>query len=343
MSKKTMAKAVKLPSGNWNVKVFVGYDDNGKKIRKSFTAATRWEVERQAAEYLESRNDKKPTITVGEAIDSYIASKENVLAPSTIRGYKTVRRNRLPSIMLLDITEVNSINMQFAINEDARKVEWKSINEAKNLIVAACRMYGVKLDLSVTLPAKKRKIKKLPTAEQVIKAIKGSDVELPCMLSIWLSLRVSEVRGLQFRDIENNVVTVCRSRICLNSKDTIRENNKTFYSTRQLTIPSYIQGLIDKVKHDKDTDFIVDMDYQTLCRHFKKQLALYGLSMNFHDLRHLNASVMLMLGVPDKYAMERGGWSTNHTLKSVYQHTFSDERKAVDTKIDNYFNNLLGL
>lgn len=130
MSKKTMAKAVKLPSGNWNVKVFVGYDDNGKKIRKSFTAATRWEVERQAAEYLESRNDKKPTITVGEAIDSYIASKENVLAPSTIRGYKTVRRNRLPSIMLLDITEVNSINMQFAINEDARNVEWKSINEA---------------------------------------------------------------------------------------------------------------------------------------------------------------------------------------------------------------------
>ena len=57
----------------------------------------------------------------------------------------------------------------------------------------------------------------------------------------------------------------------------------------------------------------------------------------FHDLRHLNASVMLALGVPDKYAMERGGWSSNNVLKSVYQHTFSTERKQVDDRIDRYF------
>jgi hypothetical protein len=41
--------------------------------------------------------------------------------------------------------------------------------------------------------------------------------------------------------------------------------------------------------------------------------------------------------VPDKYAMERGGWSTNNIMKSVYQHTFSAERKAVDDRIDDYF------
>ena len=50
---------------------------------------------------------------------------------------------------------------------------------------------------------------------------------------------------------------------------------------------------------------------------------------------------MLMLGIPDKYAMERGGWSTNATLKAVYQHTFSDERKQVDAKIDAYFNEIV--
>lgn len=50
---------------------------------------------------------------------------------------------------------------------------------------------------------------------------------------------------------------------------------------------------------------------------------------------------MLALGIPDKYAMERGGWSTNSTLKAVYQHTFSDERKKVDDKIDDFFNAIL--
>lgn len=46
-----------------------------------------------------------------------------------------------------------------------------------------------------------------------------------------------------------------------------------------------------------------------------------GLQLSFHDLRHLSASVMLMLGVPEKYAMERGGWKTPHVMKAVYQHT----------------------
>ncbi len=50
---------------------------------------------------------------------------------------------------------------------------------------------------------------------------------------------------------------------------------------------------------------------------------------------------MLMLGVPDKYAMERGGWSTDSILKSVYQQTFTSERKRVDSVIDDYFNGVI--
>ncbi len=53
------------------------------------------------------------------------------------------------------------------------------------------------------------------------------------------------------------------------------------------------------------------------------------------------ASIMLMLGVPDKYAMERGGWSTDSILKSVYQQTFTSERKRVDSVIDDYFNGVI--
>ena len=63
--------------------------------------------------------------------------------------------------------------------------------------------------------------------------------------------------------------------------------------------------------------------------------------MTFHDLRHLNASVMLMLGVPDKYAIERGGWSTEYVLKNVYQQTFSSERQRIDNLIDDYFSSIV--
>lgn len=83
------------------------------------------------------------------------------------------------------------------------------------------------------------------------------------------------------------------------------------------------------------------MGYQHIHGKFKALLKANGLDMTFHDLRHLSASVMLMLNIPDKYAMERGGWSTPSTLKAVYQHTFSEERKIVDKKIDAYFNEIL--
>ena len=338
-----MAKATKLKSGNWNVQVFVGLDENGKKIRKSFTAPTRWEAEKMADEFIKNGKKEEQKLTVEKAIEGYITLKENVLAPSTIRGYRNILANRFGSIMQLDVHEVNSLNLQLAINEEAKTVGWKSIHEAKNLLLTSLKMYGVKPDIHVTLPAKKHKIKNLPSAEKVIEAVRGSDVELACLLAIWLSFRISEVRGLQFGDISGSVITVQRSNVDLAGKDTVREVNKTYESTRQLAIPAYIRGLIDKVPHTSKTDYVVPMSYKTVRNHFNKLLRENGLSMKFHDLRHLNASVMLMLGIPDKYAMERGGWSTNHTLKSVYQHTFSEERKLVDEKIDNYFNSILGI
>ena len=50
--------------------------------------------------------------------------------------------------------------------------------------------------------------------------------------------------------------------------------------------------------------------------------------------------IMLSLGIADKYAMERGGWSTPHVMKSIYQMTLSDKRVSVDNTINSYFEQL---
>ncbi len=338
-----MASAKKLPSGNWRIQVFVGKNADGSNNMKSFTAPTRWEAEKIAAEFIEEGRKEKKKFTVAKAVDGYISLKSNVLSPSTIRGYGILRRNRLQSLMPLDIHEVNSFTMQQAINEDAATVSGKTINEAKNLILTALKLYGVKPDICVTLPAKKPTIKNLPTAEEFINIIRGTDIELPCLLAVWLSLRISEVRGLQFGDIgKDNRGTVRRSKLYFDGADHVRDVNKTFKSTRMLKVPPYLLNLINAVPHQSDDEFIVQMGYQQIRNHMTALLKAHDLYMTFHDLRHLNASVMLALGIPDKYAMERGGWATNSTLKNVYQHTFSAERDQVDEKIDNYFNGILG-
>lgn len=336
-----MASAKKLPSGRWRVQVYLGKDRSGKPIMKSITADSRREAEKEAHILEAEYQAEKDRFTVRQALDGYIALKQNVLSPATLRGYRNIRNSRLQSIMNVDVHDVDSFKMQQAINEDAATKSCKTIASARNLIMSALKLYGIQLQLNVTLPARKPNMKELPTAKQVIEMVRGTDIELPCMLAMWLSLRVSEVRGLQFRDLRGNVLTVCRSKLYVGGDDVVREVNKTYNSTRRLVVPEYLINLINAVPHESEEDFIVPVNYQFICKHLRKLAKANGYQLTFHDLRHLNASVMLALGIPDKYAMERGGWSTNATLKAVYQHTFSEERKQVDAKIDDYFNRLL--
>ena len=118
-----MAKAKKLPSGSWRVNQYIGTDENGNKKFKSFTAATKKEAEYAAAEYVMYRKAATgKNMTVYEAIDEYIASKENILSPSTIQSYHVIRRTRLKSIGNVKLATLTQTNIQKAINIEAAEV-----------------------------------------------------------------------------------------------------------------------------------------------------------------------------------------------------------------------------
>lgn len=157
-----MARAVLCNRSGWKATL---------QIRHS---PTRWEAERAAAEYAEKAAEEASRFTVAQALQGYIDLKSNVLSPSTLRGYRNIQKHRLQSIINIDIHELTSFQLQKAINEDAVTVGRKSITEAKNLLITALKLYGVHLDLNVTLPPKKPKIKNLPTAAQVIQMMRSS-------------------------------------------------------------------------------------------------------------------------------------------------------------------------
>lgn len=142
-------------------------------------------------------------------------------------------------------------------------------------------------------------------------------------------------------DKEKGIIKIRRTIIMTKDGEKVRDGCKTEKSTRMLQLPPYIMSLISAIPHENETDFIIPKTRRAVYGHFKKLMSNSGIKMTFHDLRHLNASVMLMLGVPDKYACERGGWSTDSVLKSVYQQTFSAERKKVDCLIDDYFGGIV--
>ena len=115
-----MPNAKKLPSGSWRVLAYAGKDESGKRKYESFTGATKKEAEYAAAEMqLKRKGKEKRGLTLCEAYQRYIAAKENVLSPSTIREYDKASRRDLQELMDLCINELTQEQIQLAINRFA--------------------------------------------------------------------------------------------------------------------------------------------------------------------------------------------------------------------------------
>lgn len=337
-----MAKAKQLPSGSWRVRVY----DNELKKQISFTSkltgkAGKAEAELMAREYQLGRKQKREQgRTVGECIDEYIALKKNILSPTTIEGYRKEKRNSLADLCSIPVSELTETQIQAHINRLALTKSPKTIRNAHGLLSAALNVYAPDMRLRTTLPQKQKKIKQLPEVSAIMEALRGTDIELPCLMALWLGMRMSEIRGAKRSNIHNGVLTIKDTVVNIAGRPVEREQTKTVESTRMLPIPKPLLDMINALPPEQD--IIITMPDYTIRKHLyalqeEKQLEHFS----FHDLRHLNASVMLALGIPDKYAMERGGWSSNNIMKSVYQHTFSEERKAADEKINNYFESVM--
>lgn len=283
-------------------------------------------------------------LTVEQAFSDYIDSRDNILSPSTIKGYNIIKNARLQLIMDIPIFKLTLNDVQKAVNHDSERLCRKSIKSSISLLNTVLEINGVELDLKkISVPQNRPKKFNIPSADAVLKVIIGSDLELPCLLAMWLSLRISEVRGLKFKDIskDGKYISVCRSKIYLGNKDVLREQNKTEESTRTNSLPPYILELIKKVPHQSDNDFIVDLKYEYIRKHFKKLMNDNGFEITFHKLRHIFATTLNDLGVPSEYIQKLGGWSTDNVMKSVYTHTTNSKENEFQSIIDNFFTSVI--
>ena len=329
--KKKLPTPQKLPSGMWRCQVMV----NGKRVSVVDESPAVAQAKAVALKNgLIEEKKSGPTMTVGQAIDRYIESKDAVLSPSTVAGYKRVRQNALQDLMQIKLSDLTQEDVQKAVNKMARERSPKSVRNAHGLLSATLAEYRTDMVLRTTLPQKQRHETAIPSdddVEKIIAAAVGTEMELPILLAIWLGLRMSEILGLTEKDVDGDILHIRRARVDEGVKTT-----KTFSSQRDIPLPAHIKNLIEQ--SGKNREYVVPFTrrsiysrFQTICKHAGVQ------HYRFHDLRHINASIMLALGVPDKYAMERMGHATNNMLKTVYQHTMKSKQNEVASMVDNYF------
>lgn len=330
---------VLLPSGKWRCQVTV----NGERVSfveedPSIAHAKALATKANLIQKMSAVN----AITLKEAYTRYIESKDSILAPSTIAEYKRMQKNDLVALMPMPLKMLTQENVQREINKLSKNKSPKYVRNVHGLLSSVLKEYYPELLLKTTLPQKVKYNANVPDVEEIkllLKCCAGSSIELPIYLSIWLGLRMSEIRGLRWDAYVGSKLEIKEAIVTVDGKP-VSKTTKTYSSKRTITVPECIKSLIEK--QPQNSDYIVTEKGTSIYRKFVRLCEKNDLpNFRFHDLRHANASVMLALGIPDKYAMERMGHATNNMLKTVYQHTMEGHKKKYWDSIDKYFESLL--
>jgi integrase len=332
-------KAKKLTSGNWRVRVQIDSMD-GKQHYRSFTASTRKEVEYLASQYaLTQKEELQPqAMTVGKAIENYIDARSAVLSPATVRVYKQTRKCYLKMIEDIKLKNFTSEDAQRQINQIAKKSSPKTVRNVYALLTSTLKVYHPALALRVNLPKRIRTEIAIPEkdiVQKLLSAAQGTELENAILLAACYGMRRGEICALLYSDINQakQEIHITKSLAKNDQNEWVEKAPKSYAGTRAFGVSENLIQRLIRNKHDPQR--VCPLHPDMLTRRFMRLCAANGVYCRFHDLRHYNASLMLALSVPDKYAMERLGQATPGMIKAVYQHIMSDKREEVNKTVND--------
>jgi integrase len=308
----------KLPSGNYRITQMV----NGKRYRITVDH----KPTQKEAFALISQRTQRDTVSSDmpfhRACDLYIASKTNVLSPSSIRGYKGIMRQLSPIFMNTKLSAFSLPVVQTEVNTYAANRSPKSVRNMSGFIMGVLKYYGVNIP-SPKLPQKEKKAPYIPTADEVkaiMTAAKGSKYETALFLA-GMGLRRSEICAASLEDLSGNELTISKALVQDENEEWKVKTTKTTDSTRTITLPSEIADLIRKQGY-------VFQGYPSSINMYLHSLqdSLGIERFSLHKLRHFFASYMHNLGFSDKQIQEMGGWKSDNVLRTVYSHAMEMDK-----------------
>ncbi len=331
--------AKQLPSGAWFCRVRVGGQD------VSITRDTKEEAVAEAMAVkagIKSPVKARANMTLEQAYKKYIESRSGVISPSTEAGYKRLQKNTFQKLMPMQLSGITTEHIQREVGSMAKSGKSpKYVRNAEGLLISVLKQFMPDAQFSVVLPQKqKAELRQIEDAEigKIMKAFAGSEMELPVLMALWMGMRMSEIRGARYEDIKDGRLHICRAIVTGDDGTDAIKPPKTFSGDRWVSIPAYIQSLINSTGVDEG--YIVTLSGQAIYKRFIRGLDVAGIQRcRFHDLRHANAAIMVRLGIESKYAQERNGWSSDRMYKQVYAYTMEDKMAETDKAINSYFDN----
>ena len=181
-------------------------------------------------------------------------------------------------------------------------------------------------------------------------SIEDTKYKVAIILTVFTGVRLGELMGLEWQDIDfrNGIISINRSSQYLSDMGVFTKVPKTESSIREIAIPEFIISLLGEYKlwyeeqksiygelwTNSDRLFVQangkPMHPSTISKWFVKYVGQIGLPViNFHGLRHTNASLLVAQNIDIAIISARLGHAQISTTLNFYVHPLlSHNRKA---------------
>ena len=326
----------------YRVFITVGYDADGKQVRKSHTADSYVEAREKLAEFqqlyrLSPYYDENVTLTQwGEKVLEVFVKPR--VRPKTYEQYYSVFKNYIKTSALgrMRLGKIAPVNIQELVNANCNKPRTALyIKQTLSVILNQA------LDDGIIVKSPLRKIKVPAQAPQrivdfdeaklsdLLKALKVKPVlYLGARILLYTGLRRSEVTALLWRDIDftNRTLTVNKASGAGGKKAA----TKSEASNRTLPLPA---ALIKDLKEYRQSIKVV---YQSVLTYrgdaytpagFARAIAkTVGHPVKIHDFRHIYATTLLRNGANIRTLQQLLGHSDIRLTLQTYAHVLDEDK-----------------
>ena len=341
----------KRKDGRYEGRYPTGYTPDGKRKYCSVYAKSYQDVKEKLLKLKAQKQQFQSSgkLTVRELFEEWLCSVKLRVKASTYANYRMkANKHILPEFggfryENLTAKHLHSFMQKKLDSGLSAKYVSDIVIVFKTMAKYVSRVYGFRNPLAdVALPkARKKGIQLLTKFQQ--KQLSSYLLQHPdntsvCILiSLYMGLRVGEVCGLKWSDIDfaKSILTVRRTvqRISTENGTILSvDTPKTNSSCRCIPIPEFLLKLLENLRNQDDNYILSGSNHpiepRTLQRRFKSILKKAKFpSIHFHSLRHMFATNCIQMGFDVKTLSEILGHSSVETTLKLYVHSSIERKK----------------